>query len=815
MRLSHRATCTMAEVPLPTPTQVPVPSTDIRNAVFAGAKLDEEVTGIGDHYTDRLGVKRLTNTGRNNQFNAAQQDRENQFQQFLMSSGYVFLGDYEDGPFQFSARNQYIRYNNQYYRLNAATDVGFTTTGTTAASFANDVTHLVMMDSDTLRQNLGSDDGLKWLGKCSSVVSLRAIEPTYDRQSITLHTVVPDGAIIDAVFFYDASDTTSEDDGYRIIVTPGGARWVTDCADGIDLRLGGLLADGSNFGAAANKIIRGEVKKIIDTATSFIRIVQAIKVPHPTYLSKNAHYALDEQIIIPSFMGFTCAGWIDVRTSLTTHAVWVRNDEVAFPGLKFNMGGYVNLQGFGAVRNANGRLRLLGPGATVSQGAGLAVGTPIAPVANASQINTRDICISGLHISGFKYGIGVYGYDSYIHTYEFCEVSRCMYPIAGLDINKQNSGERILFRSCTIGGTSHNIYWNLVGWNITWDNCSVDYAAAAGLYLGNGARGCVFRFTNGTFMEGFGTNLVSQDSTSDAWEYDGGRLNKVYMHTCFLNCQKKPGEFSSLRQIFASASLMLGHLELVDTDVRFPDPESEPHVALLGYNDATATRVRGFFRNANTPYHQCLMRYGDSLNAGLYRLQGNEGGPVTLDQATNMTFSLTGGMTATYGGIDPDDGLVVVNLTATAETDTLEIRNQALLTPVNRFNQIFSALSMKMSAVTAGAVTLSTKLYYYGKPTFTTTLMNGAYQTSRTFNYLASVIGATRNISELLTAEGTPLTTEKYVGVQTYCEVGYQYALGTLKASPAIRVSGYVGTMQIKLPVYWLPKGTEAISTSD
>ncbi|WP_258872945.1 endo-N-neuraminidase [Klebsiella pneumoniae] len=146
----------MAEVPLPTPTQVPVPSTDIRNTVFAGAKLDEEVTGTGEFYTDRLGVKRLTNTGRNNQFDAAQLDRANRFEQFLLSSGYVFLGDYEDGPFQFSARNQYIRYNNQYYRLNAATDVGFTTTGTDATSFANDVTHFVLMDGDTLRQNLSS-----------------------------------------------------------------------------------------------------------------------------------------------------------------------------------------------------------------------------------------------------------------------------------------------------------------------------------------------------------------------------------------------------------------------------------------------------------------------------------------------------------------------------------------------------------------------------------------------------------------------------------------------------------------------------------
>ncbi|OQR53051.1 hypothetical protein BI322_04090 [Klebsiella oxytoca] len=100
-------------------------------------------------------------------FNLSQTEKEDRFQQFLISSGYVFLGGYEDGPFQFSARNQYIRYDNQYYRLNAATDVGFTTTGTDAISFANDVAHFVLMDGDTLRQNLGSDEeGMgTWLSK--------------------------------------------------------------------------------------------------------------------------------------------------------------------------------------------------------------------------------------------------------------------------------------------------------------------------------------------------------------------------------------------------------------------------------------------------------------------------------------------------------------------------------------------------------------------------------------------------------------------------------------------------------------------------
>ncbi|MDZ0790902.1 right-handed parallel beta-helix repeat-containing protein [Klebsiella quasipneumoniae] len=102
-------------------------------------------------------------------FSESQTDKENRFQQFLNTSGYVFLGDYQDGPFQFSARNQYIRYDNEYYRLNAATDVGFTTTGTDATSFASDVTHFVLMDGDTLRQNLGSGEAGLGLGIVNTV----------------------------------------------------------------------------------------------------------------------------------------------------------------------------------------------------------------------------------------------------------------------------------------------------------------------------------------------------------------------------------------------------------------------------------------------------------------------------------------------------------------------------------------------------------------------------------------------------------------------------------------------------------------------
>ncbi|WP_205837538.1 hypothetical protein [Klebsiella quasipneumoniae] len=155
------------------------PSNSMKDLNDNALAYDDFLNGDADEVIDRLGKSiptiRKTIRDANDKFHSqitlqdtlflnSQIDKENRFTSFLDSSGYVFLGDYQNGPFQFSARNQYIRYNNQHYRLNTATDVGFTTTGTDAASFANDVTHFVLMDGDTLRQNLGSDDGLKWVG---------------------------------------------------------------------------------------------------------------------------------------------------------------------------------------------------------------------------------------------------------------------------------------------------------------------------------------------------------------------------------------------------------------------------------------------------------------------------------------------------------------------------------------------------------------------------------------------------------------------------------------------------------------------------
>lgn len=274
MRLS-RATCTMAEVPLPTPTQVPVPSTDIRNAVFAGAKLDEEVTGTGEFYTDRLGVKRLTNTGRTTQFNVSQNerseifnrqlaeqegifessqtDKENRFQQFLLSFGYVFLGGYENGPYTIDAINQVIRYQGEFWRLNASTTPPYSTTGVNSTSWATDVTHLVSVGDATLRQDLSAPDGLKIIGSVASVAILRTIIGA-PGQKINLKEYASGAGSSTGGQLTWINNSSYSDDGVVFFRVNSSGGWIRDWRKGINAEWAGPLVEVPDASDALNRI---------------------------------------------------------------------------------------------------------------------------------------------------------------------------------------------------------------------------------------------------------------------------------------------------------------------------------------------------------------------------------------------------------------------------------------------------------------------------------------------------------------------------------------------------------------------------------
>ncbi|WP_081384129.1 tail fiber domain-containing protein [Raoultella ornithinolytica] len=252
-------------------TRDPVPSADMRNVFDNAQNLDLALNDItSSFWSDRLGRSRMSWFGlesaftvklsdfesrfstqiveQETTFDASQADKENRFQAFLDSSGYVFLGDYEDGPFQFSARNQYIRYNDQYYRLNATTDVGFTTTGTDAISFANDVAHFVLMDGDTLRQNLGSGEGDPIVAPEKVRVMDGNLADAIKYQTLFMHGGADDydSATLTGTDnyqpFMDAIDSAIAE-GYRRVVVDGGTFFIDYTVPG----RGPIDSGGSDF----------------------------------------------------------------------------------------------------------------------------------------------------------------------------------------------------------------------------------------------------------------------------------------------------------------------------------------------------------------------------------------------------------------------------------------------------------------------------------------------------------------------------------------------------------------------------------------
>ncbi len=77
----------------------------------------------------------------------------------------------------------------------------------------------------TLRAEISNVDGLKLLGSCPTIATLRTTEPTTDGQQISVsgYYTKMDGS--GGIFWYDSTDTTSADNGGTVIVTTGLKRW--------------------------------------------------------------------------------------------------------------------------------------------------------------------------------------------------------------------------------------------------------------------------------------------------------------------------------------------------------------------------------------------------------------------------------------------------------------------------------------------------------------------------------------------------------------------------------------------------------------
>ncbi|WP_446915179.1 hypothetical protein [Klebsiella pneumoniae] len=187
---------------------------------------------------DRFDVLRRTWFGMEKAHDRQMQSQENRFDTFIASSGYEVIGDYTAGPLTLTEYNQLIRYNNELYKLTAATDIPYTTAGNTDETWTSaDSLHFVSVGDAALRQELSFSDGLKLIGECASLTELRGIEPSATGQQIYLAARVSGWAATASGmpwgggkfrYISNLPSSLQIDDGGSIIKTSGGKLWVRE-----------------------------------------------------------------------------------------------------------------------------------------------------------------------------------------------------------------------------------------------------------------------------------------------------------------------------------------------------------------------------------------------------------------------------------------------------------------------------------------------------------------------------------------------------------------------------------------------------------
>lgn len=184
-------------------------------------------------------------------------DRNEQFQQFLLESGYQDIGDYAAG-LVITARNQIFQKDGELWRAGAGLTLPYTTTG----NWGTEGSSFVSIGDAVLRQDLLSstetDKGAALVGGVSRVVNNIAALRLQD--GVKNPRVATSGyyALRDmpgATYFYDPTDTTSADNGGSIIVGLAGQRWKTFDVR-IDVRDWGIIGDGVRDNAARMAALR-------------------------------------------------------------------------------------------------------------------------------------------------------------------------------------------------------------------------------------------------------------------------------------------------------------------------------------------------------------------------------------------------------------------------------------------------------------------------------------------------------------------------------------------------------------------------------
>ncbi|KGT87462.1 hypothetical protein NG99_23230 [Erwinia typographi] len=228
-------------------TRNPLGSSAAKDLYDNAQNLDHFVNDLDStEWADRFGVMRRTWHGMETEFEDQMADQESRFVNQLDSqedrfytvisqSGYDVIGDYESGILTITEYNQLVRYNNELWKLTAATSLPYTTQGTTSETWDSlDGQHFVNVADAALRQELTDSDGYKLVGQCNDYAALREIVPEKAGQRMLLREYTF-GTGYGGGEFVSVSGSGSDDGGANCVVNDSWYWKRTDDPDQLDV----------------------------------------------------------------------------------------------------------------------------------------------------------------------------------------------------------------------------------------------------------------------------------------------------------------------------------------------------------------------------------------------------------------------------------------------------------------------------------------------------------------------------------------------------------------------------------------------------
>ncbi|MCK6037952.1 phage tail fiber domain-containing protein [Klebsiella quasipneumoniae] len=661
---------------------------------------------------------------------------------------------------------------------------------------------------------LASGDGLKWIGKCPSVSALRATEPTYEGQSITLARTSASGPLVNAVLNYDASDTTTTDDGYSVFVTPNGARWKTDVSKGVDVRLHeNIKADGSNIGSVINDIQAKEVQKIV-AARSVNAANRLIIIPAKFINDAAMDLILDEGIKKCSLFYIVFKGDVTLNyEALSGVAVDIDNtyyyNNYGLSGWDI---GLVVHQHTGCFKSDGGTIHIKGAmhdgivagtitaGNATSSAHGLKYGNSSGSDVSTDILNVRTHLVENVKCTGFLGGFDFTMKSTYLNSLVNYYAMYNIYGFNNTIADVSNGGERLTFENGIISNNlSHGINWGAISAGIEFRGISIDYNGGDSIHMTKTGRGNRFNFTGQCWIEGWGKGCyVYNADPSGAWA--ANLHNHIFFGpgTYILARVNSPITELAPCPIFYNRGNVIDYIYDNGMYVDFRAKTASKSLSLveLGSQNRLVIKRTG---TLNYPMPR-LTSYKHTLNFGLYNFSGTPGANLkgVTDAGTRMLFSTINNdaaLTIVYGDTDTSDASTFtqaqeVNVTSSATDARFVIQNASIIIPLNNPDEkVYGGITLNPAGITSGEMFVTLRLQIYRATDLST--------------QLGIVYGGDVKVPDYSTSGGDGsglISLQCSASVPASAVAAYG---GSIVVVPALSFVGAQGSYKIRLPAFW------------